>query len=166
MSYMITRFIIIWIFYIFVAKGMKRKQEKRYKFADSHGGCYSIDGRHTECLHMSEHAYKSLILSAYEPHTSVSKLPRWSQCAAGLQRVPFTWQPPCNSHFAARMHSLLPPYIPIVGDLPVPIRATKFSTENRRVKRYIRTYVHRYVHVQIEIYSVRKKKKKKSERRI
>jgi hypothetical protein len=38
---------------------MKRKQEKRYQFADSHGGCYSTDGRQIVCLHMSEYVYKS-----------------------------------------------------------------------------------------------------------
>jgi len=29
---------------------MERKQEERYQFSDSHGGCYSTDGRHIGCL--------------------------------------------------------------------------------------------------------------------
>lgn len=52
-------FMSIWIFYIFVAKGMRRKQVERYQFSYYHGGCYSTDGRHIGCLHLSEYAYKS-----------------------------------------------------------------------------------------------------------
>jgi len=52
MGYMITRIHEYLDILHFCCKGYEKK--RRYKFADSHGGCYSIDGRHIGCMHMSQ----------------------------------------------------------------------------------------------------------------
>jgi hypothetical protein len=73
---------------------MKRKQEKRYQFADSHGSCYSTDGRHIGCLHMTEYAYKVFnSLRSRVSHTCLQMVTMrgWQSTGADHMLVSVQW---------------------------------------------------------------------------